>query len=203
MTARLVVLVSGSGTNLQAILDAIAEKQLDAEVSLVVSNRKAAYGLVRAEQAGIPTLYFPLKPYTDAGLSREDYDRALAERLVELQPDVIVLAGWMHIFDAVFLDSFPEQVINLHPALPGQFPGIHAIERTFEAYQLGEVETGGCMVHFVIHEVDAGRVIAQTEISLYSDDTLEKFEARVHEAEHRLLIDALRTVLLARSQTPN
>src|SRR5690606_36942998 len=103
MTARLAVFISGSGTNLQAILDAIAAKTLDAEVVLVVSNRKAAYGLVRAEQAGIPTLYFPLKPYTDAGNSRETYDNDLAECVRPYQPDWIVLAGWMHIFTPAFL----------------------------------------------------------------------------------------------------
>ncbi len=197
MTARLVVLISGSGTNLQAILDAIAQGALDAEMCLVVSNRKAAYGLVRAEQAGVPTLYFPLKHYVDAGNSRQDYDRALAEQVAAYQPDLIVLAGWMHIFDAVFLDQFTERVINLHPALPGQFAGIHAIKRTFEAYQRGAVSSGGCMVHFVIPEVDAGRVIAQVEVPLQADDTVDTLEARIHAAEHQLLVDAIKTLIVA------
>ncbi len=195
MTARLIVLISGSGTNLQAILDAITQGELDAEVDLVVSNRKAAYGLVRAEQAGVPTLYFALKPYLDAGHSRQDYDLALAEQIAAYQPDLIVLAGWMHIFDAVFLDRFPERVINLHPALPGQFAGIHAIERTFEAYQQGVVGGGGCMVHYVIPEVDAGRVIAQVEVAAQDSDTLEIFEARIHAAEHQLLVGAIKQLI--------
>lgn len=193
MPARLVVLISGSGTNLQAIIDAIAAKKLDAEIALVVSNRKAAYGLVRAEQAGIPTLYFPLKPYAEAG--REAYDCDLAEQVKQYVPDLVVLAGWMHIFSPEFLNRFPYQVINLHPALPGQFAGAHAIERSFEAYQRGEVTQTGCMVHYVIPEVDAGEVIAQSVVQLRPEDTLESFEARLHAAEHQLLVDSIRQVI--------
>src|SRR5829696_1699156 len=136
MSARLVVLISGSGTNLQAIIDAIAAKTLDAEIMLVVSNRKAAYGLVRAEEAAIPTIYFPLKPYAELG--RDTYDRDLADQIKRHTPDLVVLAGWMHVLSTEFLKAFPHQVINLHPALPGQFAGVNAIERSFEAYQRGE-----------------------------------------------------------------
>jgi formyltetrahydrofolate-dependent phosphoribosylglycinamide formyltransferase len=143
MTARLVILISGSGTNLQAILDAVSSGELNAEVVLAVSNRKAAYGLVRAEEAHVPMLYFPLKPYTDIG--REVYDHDLAERVTCYTPDLIVLAGWMHVFSPVFLGCFPRRVINLHPALPGRSPSVDAIQRTFEAYQRGEIEVGGCM----------------------------------------------------------
>jgi formyltetrahydrofolate-dependent phosphoribosylglycinamide formyltransferase len=191
----LVVLISGSGTNLQAILDAIDAGALDAEVSLVVSNRKAAYGLLRAEQAGIPTVYFPLKPYLDEGKSRADYDRDLAERLSAYKPDWIVLAGWMHVLSPAFLDCFPRRVVNLHPALPGQFPGIDAIERTYEAWQRGEVSGGGCMIHYVIPEVDAGAVIAQANVPIAPGDTLEAFEAHMHEAEHRLIVAAIRSLI--------
>lgn len=193
MPARLVVLISGSGTNLQAIIDAIDGKILDAEIVLLVSNRKAAYGLVRAEVAGIPTLYFPLKPYAEVG--REAYDHDLAQHVKGYAPDLVVLAGWMHVLSSEFLSAFPQQVINLHPALPGQFSGVNAIERSFEAYQRGEVEHGGCMVHYVIPEVDAGEVIAQAIVPIEPEDTLEKFEARLHEAEHRLLVESIRLVL--------
>lgn len=193
MPARLVVLISGSGTNLQAIIDAIAAKTLEAEIALVISNRKAAFGLARAEQAGIPTLYFPLKPYADAG--REAYDRDLAKRVKLAAPDLIVLAGWMHIFSPEFLNLFPYQVINLHPALPGHFAGAHAIERSFEAYQRGEVTQGGCMVHYVIPEVDAGEVVAQAVVPIRAEDSLESFEARLHAAEHQLLVDSIRQVI--------
>src|SRR5829696_5135566 len=97
MMARLAVFISGSGTNLQALIDAVGDGRLVAEIALVVSNRKAAYGLVRAEQAGIPTLYFPLKPYTEHGLSRDAYDSDLAERVRAYRPDLLVLVGWMHV----------------------------------------------------------------------------------------------------------
>lgn len=195
MTARLVIMISGSGTNLQAILDVIAQGELDAQVALVVSNRKAAYGLARAAQAGVPTIYFPLKPYTDAGQSRDLYDRDLAERISVLAPDYVVLAGWMHVLSPAFLNCFTRRVINLHPALPGKFPGIDAIARTFEAHQRGEVEVGGCMVHYVIPEVDAGEVIGQVEVPFLPDDTLDSFEARLHDAEHRLLVQSLRSLI--------
>lgn len=195
MSARLVVLISGSGTNLQAIIDAIDAKTLDAEVVLVVSNRKAAYGLVRAEEADVPTLYFPLKAYAEAG--REAYDRDLAERIQAYTPDLIVLAGWMHVLSPAFLNTFPQQVINLHPALPGQFAGVNAIARSFEAYQRGDAAQGGCMVHYVIPEVDAGEVIAQAVVPIAPNDILETFEARLHEAEHRLLVESIRLVISA------
>lgn len=193
--ARLVVLISGSGTNLQAILNACAEGRLPAEVVLVVSNRKSAYGLVRAQQAGVPTLYFPFKPYRDAGLSREQYDADLAERVAAYDPDLVVLAGWMHILSPAFLDRFPNRVINLHPALPGMFPGTHAIERAFEAFRRGEITHSGCMVHYAIPEVDAGPVIVQAEVPIYDTDTLETFEERMHATEHRLIVEAIAKVL--------
>jgi formyltetrahydrofolate-dependent phosphoribosylglycinamide formyltransferase len=196
MTARLAVLISGSGTNLQAIIDAIDAKQLDAQISLVVSNRKAAYGLVRAADAQIPTVYHPLKPYLEDGRGREAYDRDLAEQIRAYAPDLIVLAGWMHVLSPQFLGQFPNQIINLHPALPGTFPGTEAICRTFEAYQRGEVEHGGCMVHFVVPEVDAGQVIAQAVVPIEPDDTLETFETRMHAAEHELIVEAICTTLL-------
>jgi len=189
---RLIVCVSGSGSNLQAILDAVADGRLPAEVVLVVSNRKAALGLARPEQAGVPTLYFPLKPYTDAGRGRTAYDTDLAERLAAQRPDLVVLAGWLHIFSPVFLGRFPGQVINLHPALPGAFPGLHAIERAFAAYQRGEIAHSGCMIHYVIPEVDAGEVIAQAIVPIEPGDTLDTFEARMHAAEHQLIVAALR-----------
>lgn len=191
---RLVVLISGSGTNLQAIIDAIKAKHLKAEIVAVVSNRKAAFGLTRAEQAGIETLYFPLKPYTDAGKSRDDYDADLAEKLKAYQPDLIVLAGWMHIVSPVFLDAFPNRVINLHPALPNEFAGTNAIERAYEAAQKGEIRRSGIMVHYVIPEVDAGEVIIQAEVAILPTDSLEDFANRMHTTEHRLIVQAIALV---------
>jgi formyltetrahydrofolate-dependent phosphoribosylglycinamide formyltransferase len=187
---RLVVYISGTGSNLQAILDAIADRQLAAEVVLVVSNRKAAVGLTRAERAGVPTLYFPLKPYAEQG--RAAYDADLATLLREYRPDLVVLAGWLHILSPAFLHHFPNQVINLHPALPGAFPGLHAIERAYAAYERGEIDHSGCMIHYVIPEVDAGEVIAQAVVPFEPGDTVEAFEERMHRAEHKLVIAALK-----------
>jgi formyltetrahydrofolate-dependent phosphoribosylglycinamide formyltransferase len=191
MSHRLAVFISGSGSNLQAILEATAEGRLNAEVVLVVSNRKKAYGLTRAENAGVPTLYFPLKPYREAGKNREEYDADLAGRIGDYQPDLIVLAGWMHVLSPAFLDHFPKRVINLHPALSGTFVGVGGIEWAFEAYQKGEIEYGGCMVHYVIPEVDAGPVIVQTPVPILPDDTLDTYEERVHATEHRIMIEAI------------
>lgn len=188
---RLVVLISGSGTNLQAIIDAVKAGNLDATIEVVVSNKKDAYGLVRAEQAGIPTLTFPLKPYLDRGASREQFDADLAERIRPYQPDLIVLAGWMLVLSPAFLDKFPCKVINLHPALPGAFPGTEGIQRTFDAYQRGEVEHGGCMIHWVVPEIDAGDVIVQRIVPIEPGDTVETFEARMHDAEHEIIVEAI------------
>ena len=198
--ARLAVLISGSGSNLQAIIDAIGSGALNAEIGLVASNRKAAYGLTRAEQAGIPTFYFPLKPYTEQGQSRDDYDRDLAEKIAACRPDWVVLAGWMHVFSPAFLEAFPNRVINLHPALPSVLPGIDAISRTYDAYQRGELTGGGCMVHFVVPEVDAGAVIAQADVPIAPDDTLEDFEARLHATEHHLIVAAIQSLVGVRTQ---
>lgn len=188
---RLVVLISGGGSNLQAIIDAIQNQHLNAEIVLVVSNRKNAYGLERAQSAGIETRYIPLKPYKTAGKTREEYDADLAALVQGYSPDLIVLAGWMHILTSPFLEAFPNQVINLHPALPGSFPGTHAIERAYEAYQAGEIERSGIMVHYVIPEVDAGEVIIKAEVPILPVDSLDDFEARMHTTEHRLIVKAI------------
>ena len=195
MIPTLVVLISGSGTNLQAIIDAIETNTLKAKISLVVSNRKAAYGLVRAEDHHIATLYFPLKPFTDAGQSRESYDTELAALVAEYEPTLVVLAGWMQVFTPVFLNQFPNRVINLHPALPGAFAGTHAIERAFEAYQRGEISQSGCMIHRVIPEVDAGEVITTATVPFQEGDTLEIYEERMHTAEHELIVKGIRLAL--------
>lgn len=195
MTAKLVVLISGSGTNLQAIIDAIERDQIRADIGLVVSNRKAAYGLVRAEQHQIPTVYFPLKRYLDLGKTREDYDRDLAAHIAVYQPTLVVLAGWMHVLSSAFLDTFPNKVINLHPALPDTFAGTQAIERAFEAYQLGEISESGCMIHYAIPEVDAGGAIATARVPFQAGDTLERFEARMHAAEHGLIVRGIQICL--------
>ncbi|MCC6454332.1 MAG: phosphoribosylglycinamide formyltransferase [Caldilineaceae bacterium] len=192
MPARLAVLISGNGSNLQAILDAIRMRVLDAEVVVVVSNRKAAYGLERAAKAGVPTRYHPLKPYRDAERSREEYDADLAQIVKEFSPDYVILVGWMHIFTNQFLRHFPYRVINLHPALPGKFPGAHAIEDAFAAFTRGEIKGTGVMVHLVPDEqVDRGPVLLTGDVPIYPTDTLETLRNRIQQTEHKVLVQAI------------
>ncbi len=191
-TARLVVLISGSGTNLQAILDACASGDLPAAVAAVVSNTAEAFGLIRAREAGVETICFPKQKEE----SRQDYDARLAGLVAASRPDYVVLAGWMRLLSSAFLSAFPNRVINLHPALPGMFPGTHAIERAFEASRRGEIDHTGVMVHFVPDEgVDNGPVLATAIVPIHEEDTLETLEERVHRAEHGLLVETLRTLL--------
>jgi formyltetrahydrofolate-dependent phosphoribosylglycinamide formyltransferase len=195
-TSRLAVFASGHGSNLQAILDACANERLSAKVVVVVSDHRDVYAATRAERAGIPFVYFPWKPYREAGKSRVDYDSDLAQTVLGYQPDLVILAGWMRILSEVFLRHFPIRVINLHPALPGMFPGTHAIERAFQAYQTGEISYTGVMVHYVPDEgVDNGPVIIQEEVPIYPEDDLEALKARIHQVEHRLLVEAIKQIL--------
>lgn len=189
MTSRLVVLISGNGSNLQAILDACASGELDATVVSVISNKAEAYGLIRARNAGIESIHFP-KLETE---SRQQYDSRLADYVTTRQPDYIILAGWMRILSNSFLSSLPNRVVNLHPALPETFPGTHTIERAFEAYQRKEISHTGVMVHLVPDEgVDNGPVLSAEIVPIFADDTLESLEARVHQTEHKLLITTLK-----------
>ncbi|KAI8051961.1 formyl transferase [Syncephalis plumigaleata] len=192
--ARICVLVSGNGSNLQAILDATAPNQPLADlarVTLVVANKQSAYGLVRAREAGIPTYVHTLSGYKAkaellAAAPRHQFDADLAALFYNKRPftpssiegwsgpppDLIVLAGWMHILSPAFLDKFPYRVVNLHPALPG-------LKRT------------GVMVHQVVPEVDRGAPILTEEVPIHAEDTLEMLETRIHQVEHRLLVEAI------------
>jgi phosphoribosylglycinamide formyltransferase 1 len=130
------------------------------------------------------------------GESRRDYDSRLAALVATYDPDYVVLAGWMRLLTSDFLSHYPNRVINLHPALPGTFPGTHAIERAYEAWQNGEIDRSGVMVHLVPDEgVDDGPVLATEEIFFHPGEMLEQFEARVHAVEHRLLVETLRGVV--------
>lgn len=194
---RIVVLISGGGSNLQALIDACATGELDAEVVGVVSNRKAAYGLERAKLAGIASAYFPLKPYRVAGKTRDDYSADIATLVAEFEPDLIVLAGFMLILTTPFLGAFPDRIINLHPALPGAFAGMHSIERSFNAWKAGEVKYGGCMIHYAIPEVDEGDPLIFTMVPILEHDTLESYAARLHRREHRTLVTGVQIALEA------
>ena len=193
-TLKLVVMVSGGGSNLQALIDAIADKSLNAEIIHVIANRKNAYALERAKTQGIPASVHLLKPYKNDGRGRDQYDLDLAEMIQDLSPDLVVLAGWMHILSAEFLEKVSLDVINLHPALPGAFAGVNAIERAYDAFQHGEITHSGCMIHYVIPEVDAGNVIVQASVSILDDDTLESFAERMHQTEHRIIVEAVRKI---------
>ena len=189
---RFVVLISGNGSNLQALLDAAASGTLPAHIAAVISNKRDAFGLERARNASIPALV--KVKYKDQ--DRSEYDRELAELVESYSPDFVILAGWMRLLTPVFLDRFSYRVVNLHPALPGAFPGTHAIERAFAAYQKGEITHSGIMVHYVVDAgVDSGPVIAQKNVPLYPQDTLEQFENRVHTCEHQVLVNAVQTLI--------
>ena len=187
--ARLVVMISGNGTNLQAILDACEKQALPAQVVGVISNQSGAYGLERASRANVPSEVYG-KP---KALDRREYDACLAEKAAAYQPDWVILAGWMRLLSAAFLDRFHGRVVNIHPALPGQFPGTHAIERAYAAFQRGETPGTGVMVHLVPDEgVDDGPVLGMVEVAMQAGESLEALEARIHTIEHRLYVETLR-----------
>ncbi|KAF2201138.1 phosphoribosylglycinamide formyltransferase [Delitschia confertaspora ATCC 74209] len=200
---NLTVLISGNGSNLQALIDACASGALpNTKITHVISNRKSAYGLTRARNAAIPTSYHNLIPYknkhpsTPEGtqLARAEYDADLASLILNSnpRPDIIVCAGWMHILAPTFLNPIAEagvKVINLHPALPGEFAGANAIQRAYEAFQKGEVKRTGVMIHEVIAEVDAGAAIATQEVELKEGESLDDLETRIHAVEHVLIVE--------------
>ena len=194
--ARIAVLISGSGSNLQAIMDACDDGRLPACVVVVASNRRDAYGLIRAEKAEIPTVCHPLKPYLNDGRGRSQYDVDLANLVAGYRPDWIALAGWMLVLGTPFLARFAGRVVNLHPALPGQFAGVNAIARAYDAFQRGDIMHTGVMIHFVPDEgVDAGPVILSEEVPIYKTDTLDSLETRIHQTEHRLYLKALKVLI--------
>ena len=191
---RLVVLASGNGSNLQAIIDTSVVEEFPAAVVAVVSDRADSGALVRANEAGINAVHIGRAD----GEERCDYDRRLADEVERWHPDLVVLAGWMRLLTTSFLARFPDRIINLHPALPGELPGTHAIERAWQQAMAGDRTRSGVMIHYVPDEgVDDGPVIACEEITIRPDDTLERFETRVHRVEHRLLVDTIRDLCLS------
>jgi formyltetrahydrofolate-dependent phosphoribosylglycinamide formyltransferase len=196
---RLVVLASGTGSNLQAILDACHSGGLTAEVVAVVSDRDNAYALKRAADAGVPSVHVGVH----ADEARGDYDARLADVVAGFAPDLIVLAGWMRILTNAFLGWFPNEVINLHPALPGELPGTRAVERAWHEALAGERTRTGVMVHRVPDEgVDDGPVLASVDVPIHLDDTFESLQARIHAAEHELLVQTIRDLIRRPDQPP-
>jgi len=185
--SRLVVLASGNGSNAQAIIDACAGAILNATVVVVISDVSEAFALTRARQNQIEALCVQRAK----GESRTEYDRRLCTNVISFRPDVVVLVGWMRILSAHFLDNVQVPVVNLHPALPGELPGINAIQRAFDERDAGRRESG-VMVHLVPDEgVDSGPVIGVRKVPLLASDSFVVFEKRMHCAEHELLIEAL------------
>ena len=185
------VLISGNGSNLQALIDNVASGDLDTEIAVVVSSQPDAYGVQRAQQAGVPVEV--LSP--DDDVDRDQFDIRLADIVIAYQPDLVVLAGWMLILGAGFLDRFPDTVINLHPAMPGAFPGTKAIERAHEAFHRGEIKHTGVMVHRVVAEVDAGPVVVAEPVPIFPDEPVAELEERIHLVEHNLIVAAVDLLL--------
>ena len=179
MTDRLKigVLLSGSGTNLQAIIDAIVEG-LPTDIVLVVSSRPDAYGIERARAAGIPTLVMNREKYADVLAA----DAQIVEALREAGAEYVVMAGYMRKVTSVMLDAFPNRVLNLHPALLPSFKGAHAIADAFNA----GVKVTGVTVHFANADYDKGPIVAQRAITVAENDTLDTLEAKIHDVEHVL-----------------
>ncbi len=191
MSKKLVILISGNGSNLQAVIDAIENKQIDYKIEAVISNKKDAFGLKRAEKAGIKAIHFPFKK----GSERKAYDAELAELVKSFNPDFVFLLGWMRILSNNFIRHFDKQIINLHPALPNTFAGTHAIQDQYEAFSEGKIDKCGIMTHYVPDEgVDSGPVILTTEVAIYNEDSIEEFETRIHQAEHKLVIETLNSL---------
>ena len=187
MNRRLGVLISGRGSNLQAIIDAIAERRLDATIAVVMSNRPGARGLERARAAGIDTVV--LEP--GAFDSREAYDAALAAVLRRYDVRLVCLAGFMRLLSPVFVDAFPGAILNVHPSLLPAFPGVDAQRQALEH----GVKVAGCTVHVVTAELDAGPIILQATVPVRPDDTVDTLSARILIEEHRLYPEAIRLVL--------
>lgn len=186
------VLISGSGTNLQAIIDAIEQDALPVEVVRVVSSRPDAFGIQRAQAANIPVFALNRAAYEDPIAA----DEHIARQMKDAGAEYLVMAGYMRKVTPALLQAFPDRVLNLHPALLPAFPGAHAIA---DAWNAG-VKVTGVTVHFANEEYDKGPIIAQRAVSVLEDDTQETLEARIHEVEHELYPDVLRALALGHIQ---
>ena len=184
---RLGVLISGRGSNLQAIIDAIADRRLDATIAVVISNIDGAGGLERARCAGIETLTMSHRGWP----SRDDYDRALVGELRKRDVRLVCLAGFMRKFGAPLIEAFPNAVLNIHPSLLPSFPGLHAQQQALDH----GVKASGVTVHFVTRDLDDGPIIVQRVVPVLDDDSEESLAARILAEEHRAYPDAIGLVL--------
>jgi phosphoribosylglycinamide formyltransferase len=186
------------------LIDAVNTPALpNTKIVLVLSNRKSAYGLTRAQSTDppIPTAYLALQPYlkSNPGKTRDNYDLEVAKIVLASSPQLVILAGWMHVLGDGFLDEVVGkhgiEVINLHPALPGAFDGVNSIERAFDAFKRGEIKQSGVMVHKAIREVDRGDPVLVRMVEIKEGDSLGDFEQRMHETEWAIIVEAARLVL--------
>jgi phosphoribosylglycinamide formyltransferase-1 len=183
---KLVVLVSGGGSNLQAIIDAITHKQLDAQIELVISDRENAYALTRAGYAEIPALF--LNPNQYAG--RTEFDDALAEKILDINPDLIILAGFMRILSGSFVEEFQGKIINIHPSLLPAHKGLDTHQRAISA---GDT-IHGATVHFVTEELDDGPIILQATVPVCETDTADSLQKKVLQQEHVIYPGAIQLI---------
>jgi formyltetrahydrofolate-dependent phosphoribosylglycinamide formyltransferase len=201
---NIAVLISGAGSNLQAIIEAERTGQLGAaRVTTVLCNRFKAEGVQHAHVANIPVHLCSLAAFCGGDITsqkRSAYDSELAQLLNSINPDLIVLAGWMHIFSPAFLNTVNAPVINLHPALPGQFAGAHGVADAYAAWLAGQITHTGCMVHEVIEEIDAGKVIATQIVPCLVGDSLDDLKQRMRKAEHGLIVQAVREHCMTHSR---
>jgi phosphoribosylglycinamide formyltransferase-1 len=181
------VLISGRGSNLQALIDAIAENRLPARIAVVISNREGAAGLERAQAAGIETLVVNHRAFP----SREAFDRAVAAELRQRDVSLVCLAGFMRLVGAPLLEAFPNAILNVHPSLLPAFPGVDAQRQALEH----GVKVAGATVHLVTADLDAGPIVLQAAVAVRDDDTAETLAARILIEEHRIYPDAVRIVL--------
>jgi phosphoribosylglycinamide formyltransferase-1 len=181
------VLISGRGSNLQAIIDAVAERRLDARIGVVISNRAEASGLERATRAGIATVVLSHRAYP----TREEYDAALIGELRRRDVSLVCLAGFMRLLSAAFVEAFPNAILNVHPSLLPAFPGVDA-QRQALAHG---VKVTGATVHLVTPELDAGPIVVQAPVPVLDHDTVETLAARILVEEHRIYPQAIATVL--------
>jgi phosphoribosylglycinamide formyltransferase 1 len=184
---RLGVLISGRGSNLQALVEAIRDGRLDAEIAIVISNREDAAGLERARAAGIEAIVLSHRGWP----SRDEYDRALARELKARNVGLVCLAGFMRLVGAPLIDAFPHAILNIHPSLLPAFPGIDAQRQAVEH----GAKVSGVTVHFVTAELDGGPIILQRSVQVLEDDTASTLAARILEEEHRAYPDAVQIVL--------
>ena len=184
MPCNVVVLISGSGSNLQALIDSVAHDGNPARIAAVISNRADAYGLQRAKQAGIATELLDHKQFD----GREAFDAALIQAIDAHQPDLVVLAGFMRILTPGFVQHYAGRLLNIHPSLLPKHKGLHTHQRALEA---GDSEHG-CSVHFVTEELDGGPLVVQAVLPVMADDTAESLASRVHQQEHHIYPLAVR-----------